>query len=449
MARNAGAEIAAVTPGSLGEELGLQPGDRLVALNGRPPRDLIDYLGGIAEETVTLLVRRAKGETIEFEVEKDVDDQLGLEFSSAVFDRIRPCANRCVFCFVDQLPQGLRASLYVKDDDYRLSFCQGNYITLTNLSDEDFSRIVRLRLSPLYVSVHATDPAVRVALLRQPSAAGVLDHLRRLTEAGIEVHAQLVLVPGWNDGAVLERTLSDLGSLWPGVQSVAAVPVSVSRHRHDSVPLRGFTRVESAAVLSTVHRFQARFQADLGTRLVFPADEFYLRAGKPIPASVAYEEYAQLEDGIGMVRKLWDEADAAVSAISPGPRPATDPVHLVTGLSGAQVLQPLLLGLQTRGLALNAHLLPVPNRFFDPEAVTVTGLLTGQDILAAVAATRQRGERVTRLLLPETVFRGAPGRTLDELSVDDLARVGDVDLRVLPVSGEALVRELTGEASIQ
>ncbi|MGE5509507.1 MAG: DUF512 domain-containing protein [Chitinophagales bacterium] len=449
MARDAGAEIATVTPGSLGEDLGLRPGDRVLALNGRPLRDLIDYLRGIAQETVVLLVRRAGGEIVEFEVEKDADDQLGLEFTSAVFDRVKACANRCVFCFVDQLPEGLRPSLRVKDDDYRLSFCQGNYITLTNLSRADLERIVRLRLSPLYVSVHATDPEVRARLLRNPAAGEILGHLRRLTEAGIEVHAQLVLVPGWNDGPVLARTLAELGALWPGIQSIAAVPVSVSRHRHDPVALRGFTGAEAAGVLATVHRFQAEFQARLGTRLVFAADELYLRAEEPFPPAAAYEGFVQLEDGIGLARRLWDEAEEALAALPSVPRPAAAPVHVVTGLSGAQVLQPLLLGLQRRGLARDAHLLSVPNRFFDPEAVTVTGLLTGGDIVAAVATTRRRGEEVRRLLLPDTLLRGAPGKTLDDFSPADLARATQAAIKVVPVSGWALVQELTGSPSIE
>lgn len=441
MEQQRGGVVAEVAPGSLGEDLGLRPGDRLVAINGRPLKDLIDYLSELDSDEVLLSVERQDGEQLDFEVEKETGEGLGIEFESAVFDGIRRCHNRCIFCFVDQLPPGVRPSLQVKDDDYRLSFCQGNYLTLTNLTEADVSRIVDQRLSPLYVSVHATDPEVRRAMVRNPRAgAEGLEILHRLLDGGIHVHAQLVLCPGWNDGPVLERTLADLAEMGEGIQSIAAVPVGVSRWRHSDVSLRSFRADEASAVLGQIHRWQANFYAERETRLVFAADEFYLRAHEPIPPASAYEDFAQLEDGVGLVRNFWEEA---ASALEEGPcRPSTEPLHIVTGLSGAQALQPLLLGLQRRNLALGTRLMVVPNRFFDPESITVTGLLTGSDLATAVQEARQRGERVERLLVPELLFRSGCGITLDDLTASEVAERSGAALEIIPPSGEALVKRL-------
>lgn len=445
MAGARGGLITAVQPGSLGDELGLAPGDRVLAVNGRPLSDLIDYLSETDDEKVLIEVKRQDGERIEFELEKDLGESLGLEFASAVFDGTRRCRNRCVFCFVDQLPAGLRPSLYVKDDDYRLSFCQGNFITLTNLSEEDIARITQLRLSPLYVSLHALDPAVRRALLRNPLAGEEsLAILRKLLAAGIAIHAQLVLCPGWNDGEVLERTLAEVERLGEGVLSVAAVPVAVSRHRSDHVPLRAFARQGAREVLAAVHRWQERFYRRRGTRLVFAADEFYLRAGEPIPPSAAYEDFAQLEDGIGLLRRFWDDAQEALERAGRSqPSPGRE-CHVVTGLAGAHAVQPVLLGLARRGLSVGARLLVVRNTLFDPEETTVTGLLAGQDVAAAVRAARMRGETVQRVLVPDVLFRSGGGVTLDDLTAEDLADLCAAAVEVVPADGAALVNRLAG-----
>lgn len=437
-----GGLVTGVAPGSLGEALGLRPGDRIRAVNGREVADLIDYLREMDAEKVLLTVARADGERIEYEVEKETSEGLGVEFAAAVFDGVRRCHNRCVFCFVDQLPPGLRPSLYVKDDDYRLSFCQGNYVTLTNLTAEDVQRILRERLSPLYVSIHATDPEARRALVRHPRAGEEsLAVLRDLVGHGIEVHTQLVLCPGWNDGEVLARTLSDLEALGPGVQSITAVPVGVSRWRRETIPLRTFTEREAAAVVALIHRFQAEFFARRGSRLVFAADEFYLSAREPLPPASAYEDFAQLEDGVGLVRRFWEEAGEALAEGCAGDG---GECHVVTGVAGAEALQPLFLGLARRGLALRSRLLVVANRFFDPEGVTVTGLLTGTDIAAAARAARARGERVTTLLLPDTLFRSGGGQTLDDWTPEDIACQAGAEVEVIRDGGADLVRRMCG-----
>lgn len=436
-----GGLVTAVRPGSLGEELGIRQGDRILAINGQPLRDVIDYLDQVSGETIVVSVERANGERLEFDVEKESGESLGVEFGSVAFDRVKQCHNRCVFCFVDQLPPGLRPSLYVKDDDYRLSFCQGNYITLTNLTQDEVDRIKALRLSPLYVSVHTLDPDLRRALLRNPRGGEEsLAILRDLVSAGISLHVQLVLCPGWNDGTVLERTLRGLALLGEGVESVAAVPVGVTRHRRDPVPLRTFTAEEAAAVVDLVHFKQAEFFRTRGSRLVFLADEFYLRAERPVPASAAYEDFAQLEDGVGLVRKFWDESQEAMDAAGPG----GEDCHVVTGVAGVRVIQPLLLGLRRLGRNCRARLLVVRNNFFDPQGTTVTGLLTGADIAAAALRARERGELIRRLLVPDVVFRSGEGVTLDDLSAEELAARCEAPVEVVPTCGGELVRRLCG-----
>lgn len=438
MAAGRGTLISGVAPGSLADEIGLRPGDRLVALNSHPITDLIDYLRATEEDFLSLEVERADGELVTFEIEKDPEDGLGLEFPAAVFDGVRRCRNRCVFCFVDQLPEGLRPSLYVKDDDYRLSFCQGNYITLTNLSPLDVERIVALRLSPLYVSLHAMEPSRRAQLLGNPKGGREgLDLFRSLVRRGIEVHVQLVLCPGWNDGLILEETLKELSGLGEGIRSVAAVPVGLTRFRPESAGVRAFSGAEAKGVLAIIHRWQASFFAERGSRVVFAADEFYLKAGEPLPPAVGYEDFSQLEDGVGLARLFWEEASAALTAAPPG---TGEECHVLTGVAGAKVLHPVLLAMERAGHEV--RLIVVPNRFFGSEGITVTGLLTGGDIVEAVAAARHRGERLQRLLVPQVLFRSGGGVTLDDLSPEELAERCAVQLEVVATSGEAFVRSV-------
>jgi putative radical SAM enzyme (TIGR03279 family) len=414
--------ISAVTDGSIAAELGLTPGDALLAVNGKPVSDIIDLSFALADEYVELLVARQSGEEELFAVEKDYDQDLGLEFDSAVFDRVRPCANKCVFCFVDQMPPGMRESLYIKDDDYRLSFLYGNFITLTNLAPRDLARIRRLHLSPLYVSVHATDGEIRAALLGNPRAKDILGRLKGLTADGIELHTQVVLCPGLNDGPVLERTIADLYALAPGVLSLAIVPVGLTRHRGKCPPLRGFTPEEAKDVIAAVAAWQRRCRAETGASFVYLADEFYLACGQPIPEYDHYDGFPQLENGVGIVRSFLAEwAETAV----PGEGYAT-PRHIdvVCGVSAAAVLGPLVAGLSLPNLTVS--LVPVVNAFFGP-AVTVTGLLTGADIIAALrAADRPQGG----VIIPGVALRKGENIFLDGLTPEDVSRALGRPVRV-------------------
>ncbi len=368
--------ITYVQPGGTGDEIGLRPGDAIVAVDGRPVLDELDYRFAMAADEALVLVRSADGREWEVELEeKDYDDALGVAFESPVFDGVRECANRCVFCFVDQMPSDGRATSLIHDDDYRLSFLAGNFITLTNLTEEDLERVISQRMSPLYASIHATDQEARRRLFRSKAADRALPTLARLVEAGVEVHTQIVLTPGYNDGAVLERTVRDLADLHPGVASIGIVPVGLTRHREGLTDLRCVTPDEARAVLASVARWQAGFLDALDTRLCFAADEFYILAEAEFPPPEAYEDMPQYENGIGMWASLREELRESLPEVRPAGK-----ATIATGTS----LAPLLAReIADAGLGESVVVRPVENRYLGP-TVTVAGLLAGRDILRAV-----------------------------------------------------------------
>lgn len=407
------ARIAQVVPGSIAEEIGVEPGDRLLAVNGAPVHDYIAYRFAIADEEVELTL--AHQDTIEVVgIEKEADDDLGLIFASDVFDGVRACRNRCVFCFEEQMPAGMRSSLRLRDDDFRLSFLHGNFLTLTNLSDDDFRRIAREHLSPLFVSIHATDPEIRRAMLQNDRAPDVLTQLRRLGDDGIEVHGQIVLCPGWNDGPVLARTLDDLASLYPTLQTVGIVPVGLTAHRPAGPAVRPVTPADAEGLLNEVTARQHTLRQSLGTRQVFAADEFYLMTGAPLPDADAYEGFPQKENGIGLARQFLDAAARAIPSL-----PDT-PVTLATGTLAAPLLESFAARLRHAGAHITV--VPITNRFYGG-GVSVAGLLTGRDLLEALAG-RDLG---ARLILPSAMLN-ADGRFLDDTTADDLQHALNVPL---------------------
>jgi putative radical SAM enzyme (TIGR03279 family) len=366
-----------VRAGSAAATAGLRPGDRLLRVNGRAPRDYIEYRYLAAEARVRLLVREASGRTRRVTIEKAPDDDLGLSFTEDVFDSIRTCRNRCPFCFVSQLPKGLRPALYVRDDDYRLSFLHGNFVTLTNLTPADRRRIVRWRLSPLYVSVHATEPEVRKRLFGRQTL-DVVAELKRLAKRGIEFHAQIVVCPGTNDGPHLERTVHDLAALYPGVRSVGVVPVGLTRHRGGLPSIRRVCRRRAANLVRQVHGWQHALREKLGTRFVFAADELYLRAELPVPTRAHYEGLWQLGNGIGCARLFLDQ----VSRLRPPKLRRRISVSLVTGELAAEMVRTLARKLEHGG-SVTARVCVVRNRLLG-RSVTVAGLLAGRDIARAL-----------------------------------------------------------------
>jgi len=425
---NKGGLISKIQPNSLASKAGFQVGDCLVCVNGEPVRDLIDLSFALAEPKVRLAGIRSSGEQFDLTVRKSIDEDLGLEFESAVFDGVRACGNKCMFCFVDQMPGNMRSSLYIKDDDYRLSFLYGNFITLTNWGADEFKRVAQLHLSPLYVSVHCTDGQLRQQLLGTPRAKDIMQQLRELTSAGIEVHAQIVLCPGINDGKVLEKSLKDLASLQPGVLSVAIVPVGLTKFRQFSGEVRGMTQEEAVQLVDQVTVVQRRHRKKTGKAFVYLSDEIYLLAGSSFPTEDWYDDYPQIENGVGMARKFLGEWGyvrlATVKTLKP---PYVD---IICGTAIAPVLAPLVQSVRTKGFSFRLH--PVENEFFGP-LVDVSGLLTGADILRSL---KTKANDCVGIVLPGTAVRRDNGLFLDEIRVEDIEQELGVKTAVVDKGSE-------------
>ena len=440
------AVVDSVEPGSIGEELGFEPGDQLLSINGVRPRDLIDYRYLCVEEELHLEVRDAAGELHRVELEKDADDGLGLGFTEALFDGLRQCNNGCPFCFIDQQPPGRRGSLYLKDDDFRLSFLYGSYLTLTNLTEADWQRIEAQRLSPLYVSVHATEPELRARLLDNPRAGLLLDQLAWFAERDLQIHAQVVVCPGLNDGAALDRTLSDLsrfaGGEWPAVLSAAVVPVGLTRFRPAD---DGLVPVDPACARDVIARVEARqgqYRKELGTRFTWLSDEWYLIAGLPLPPRDDYEDLPQQENGVGSIRAFLEALDQATTDLPervPHPRRCS----WVVGRIVEQALKPVTDRLNgVDGVSLLLHGLPSP--YWGQDQV-VTGLLTGRDLIDGLQG-RDLGEE---LLLPSVMLRQGQPVFLDDMDLDTLRAALPVPVRVVEGAADIVASVLgpSGESS--
>ncbi len=420
--------VAGVASGSIGEELGFQPGDRLLSINGVRPRDLIDVQVLCSEEELVLEVEDPAGSHHVVELEKDADEGLGLAFTEALFDGLRQCNNHCPFCFIDQQPPGRRSSLYLKDDDYRLSFLYGSYLTLTNLTAADWQRIEEQRLSPLYVSVHATDPELRSRLLVNPRAALLADQLAWFAERRLQIHAQVVVCPDLNDGAALVRTLTDLAAYgrgdWPAVLSTAVVPVGLTRFRPAGDALRPVTAADAKAVIDSVEPLQHRFQEELGSRFAWLADEWYLMADRPLPPRASYEDLPQRENGVGSIRAFLEELEQATASL-PASIPMPRRFSWVVGRLVAGALRPAVDRLNAvDGLEVVLHGLPSP--YWGQEQV-VTGLLTGSDLLEGLMG-RDLGEE---LLLPRVMLREGEPVFLDDCSLAELEKRLPVPVRLI------------------
>lgn len=427
-----GVVVATVRARTAAATAGLRSGDRILTINGAPIRDAIDFLFHAGESRLILVVER-HGVRRALRVVRDRRD-LGVELVPPRPGEIATCANKCVFCFIHQLPKGMRRSLYVKDDDFRLSFLHGNYITLTDLDEAALARIVEQRLSPLYVSVHATDPDLRHRLLGRPRAsADILPRLERLAKAGIRMHAQIVLCPGLNDGAQLERSVADLARLHPQVATTAIVPVGLTRHRERLPRLQPLGPQAASDLVAAVEGWQARFLPALGSRFVFLGDEVYLLAGATLPPAEAYEGFPVAEDGVGLVRRFEDEFAARDRGRRRGRSPS---VTIVTGTLYGPRMARLVSALSRPRPEI--QIAAVPNDFFGP-GITVAGLLTGQDIQRHLSVRDHLGDEV---LVPAVAVRDGDGVFLDDLTPADLSRALGVRVRVVEPTAAALLRAL-------
>ncbi len=425
------AKISTVLPDSLAAELGFEPGDAIIAINGDRPRDLIDYQFLCTEEYLELEVMDAQGKTHHLELEKDYDEDLGLGFDTALFDGLIQCNNHCPFCFIDQQPPGKRESLYFKDDDYRLSFLYGSYLTLTNLSAKEWQRIERMRLSPLYVSVHATESELRIRLLKNPRAGQILDHLRWFQARRLQIHAQVVVCPGINDGEHLTQTLLDLAQFHqdeiPAVISVAVVPVGLTRFRPAGDELNPVSRAKAQEVIAQVQGLQRQFQSEFGGHFAWLADEWFLIAGVDLPPASHYEDYPQIGNGVGSIRQFLKQfTELAQEKL---PNALAEPRHYtwVVGNAVEHAFQPLLAqlnaveGLQVSLAALNSD--------YWGQEITVTGLLTGQDLMQKLSG-RNLGDGI---LLPALMLKNGETCFLDDLTIDEVAKA--LGINIYPVPG--------------
>lgn len=419
-------KIEEITPGSPASRAGVRVGEILLAINEHPVVDVLDYKYYSYDPSLTLRLKDGEVER-ELSLLKDVGEDLGLSFETYLMDRARSCANNCVFCFVDQLPSGMRETLYFKDDDARLSFLMGNYITLTNLSKREVQRICDLHISPINISVHATDPEMRRLLLGNQKRGGdCLEHMKRFAEAGIVMNCQIVACPGLNDGAILQKSMEELEALYPQVKSVSVVPVGVTRHREGLYPLRPYKPEEAAAVIDEVERFAEEALQAKGSRIVWCSDEFYLQAHRPLPEDAYYEDYTQLDNGVGMLRLLAVECRGA--ALGAPEHIEVAPFSIATGVAAAPFIQEMIDTAATScHTELQYQVYPIINYFFG-ETITVAGLITGQDLIAQL----QGKDLGTRLLIPQTMLRHGETVFLDDVSLETVSQ--QLGVPVIPVN---------------
>ena len=431
--------ITGVEPESAAAELEIVPGDRLLAIDGQEIEDIFDYRFYTGDSYLEMRIAKADGEEWLLEIEKEPEEDLGLRFETGLMDEYRSCRNKCVFCFIDQMPPGMRETLYFKDDDSRLSFLQGNYITLTNMSEKDFERIIRFHLAPINISVHATDPALRCQMLNNRFAGDVLTKMQALYEAGIEMNGQIVLCPGLNDGAQLDRTIGDLARFLPHMRSLSVVPVGLTKYRSGLYPLRTFQKEEAISVIAQIESWQQQIYKQHGVHFVQASDEFYILAGQPMPEAARYDGYLQLENGVGMVRLLLEETEEALAGLSGDSRKAE--LSLATGRLACGYLSEILDRLQEKFPRIHVRLYPIRNDFFG-ETITVAGLVTGRDLIAQL-----KGQELgTRLLLPSVMLRSGEDVFLDDITVGEVEKALQVPVDIVKSSGYDFVNRIVGAA---
>ncbi len=432
-------EIKDIEKRSLAERQGVLAGDILLSINGHEITDVLDYRFYLAEKSVTLKLHRGP-ELVDITIQKGEYDDIGLEFETYLMDKKQFCRNKCVFCFIDQLPKGMRETLYFKDDDARLSFLQGNYITMTNMTEHEIDRIIEMHISPVNISVHATNPELRVKMMKNPRAANLMPIMRRFAEAGIKMNCQLVLCKGLNDGDELLRSMRELGELYPMVESVSAVPAGLTCHREGLYPLEAHTKEDCQAILSAVNAFGDAFYETHGTRLIYCADELYVKAGQPIPDASYYESYPQIENGVGLMRSMEDEFEDELSYLAEDydlsvPRS----VSVVTGMAASEYITKLANKLMEKAPALQIRVYPIVNHFFG-KSITVAGLLCGCDIKEQLLG-KELGDKV---IIPAVTLRAGRDLFLDGMTPDELASAIGTAVQPCENGGAELIAAVLG-----
>ena len=433
-------KIRAVLPGSIAEELELEPGDVLLAVNDHEIEDVFDYHYYTNEDYLTVLVRKPDGEEWELEIEKEFEEDLGIEFESSLMDDYRSCRNHCIFCFIDQMPPGMRKTLYFKDDDSRLSFLQGNYVTLTNMSDHDIDRIIHYHLGPINISFQTTNPDLRCKMLHNRFAGDVFPKIRRLADAGIELNGQIVLCRDINDGAELERSISDMTSYLPALRSVSVVPVGLSKYREGLYPLKPFDAQSAGEVIDLIESWQKKIYPQYGVHFVHASDEWYLLAGRPLPEEERYDGYLQLENGVGMLRLLKEEVEETLAEVKPDVETPKRRVSIATGRLAGPFLKELGKRIETVHQNVTLQIFEIRNDFFG-ESITVSGLITGQDLIAQLK-DQDLGDE---LLLPSNMIRSGERVFLDDLTIEDAEEALGIPIRIVESGGRDLVCAVTGE----
>lgn len=429
-------EIKSVAVGSIAEEIGLEPGDVILKINNQEVKDILDYRFLMSDEEIILSVLTKQGEEVEVEIEKEVYEDLGVEFESGLIDGAKSCANRCVFCFIDQLPKGMRKTLYFKDDDTRLSFFQGNYVTLTNVPESEIDRFISMHVSPINVSVHTTNPELRVKMLKNKNAGNIMERMKKLSDNGILLNAQIVLCPSLNDGAELERTLSDLLSLGH-IRSVSIVPIGKTKYRDGLCSIPSVTKEKAAEVLDIIEAWQKKAMKKIGTRLFFASDEFYLKAEREIPPAEEYEHFPQIENGVGLIASMKEEFYNALEENYTLAKKRH--VSIVTGVAAFNFIKSIAKMAENRYNNLKVEVFEVVNNFFGEE-ITVAGLLCGSDIIEKLRG-KDLGEE---LLVSKSMLRDQSDVLLDDITIKDIEKELNVKIRAVENDGYEFLEALLG-----
>lgn len=430
-----GHKVKNIIPGSIAEELEIEPGDIVISINDNEIKDVFDYHFYVNDEYIILLLEKPYGEQWELEIEKEYEEDLGIEFEQGLMDEYRSCNNKCMFCFIDQMPPGMRETLYFKDDDARLSFLQGNYITLTNMKEEDLERIILYKLSPINISIHTTNPELRCKMLCNRFAGEALKKVKKLYDGGIEMNSQIVLCKGINDGVELERSIKDLSKMLPYMNSLSIVPAGLTKYRNGLTSLEKFQKEDTRKVLSLIHKWQDKLLKEHGTKFVFASDEWYILAGLPIPEEEYYEGYGQIENGVGMVRSLIDEVKEELEKRDGDNRKKK--VTTVTGKLVSSEIKKLVKMVQKKYPKIEVQVVTIENEFFGPD-ITVTGLLTGQDIINQL----NRKNLGDYMLVPSVMLRSGERVLLDDLTVEDMEKALQISIRIVQSDGKSFVKSI-------